>query len=119
MCNLARAVGIDLLCLDCQYISFSKSNLPMHAKGRYYCLNNAETPDTVGKISLQVLLPLLIFTFGPVSGAHFNPMVTAAFVASKAMVSCCTPCLYKSAMLAATFLLLIQEYAPQRQGDSG
>ncbi|KAK9905050.1 hypothetical protein WJX75_008658 [Coccomyxa subellipsoidea] len=33
----------------------------------------------------MVLLPLLIFTFGPVSGAHFNPMVTAAFVATKAM----------------------------------
>lgn len=64
-----------------------------------------ELPDTVGKISLQVLLPLLIFTFGPVSGAHFNPMVTAASVATKAMVSCCTPCLSKSAMLAATLLL--------------
>lgn len=35
---------------------------------------------------MQVLLPLLIFTFGPISGAHFNPMVTATFVATKAMV---------------------------------
>lgn len=35
----------------------------------------------------QVLLPLLIFTFGPVSGAHFNPMVTATFVATRMMVS--------------------------------
>ncbi|CAL8464331.1 g3866 [Coccomyxa elongata] len=33
----------------------------------------------------MVLLPLLIFTFGPVSGAHFNPMVTATFVATRAM----------------------------------
>ena len=34
----------------------------------------------------QVILPLLIFTFGPISGAHFNPMVTACFVATKQMV---------------------------------
>lgn len=34
----------------------------------------------------QVILPLLIFTFGPISGAHFNPMVTACFVATKKMV---------------------------------
>jgi len=37
-------------------------------------------------VMVQVLLPLLIFSFGPVSGAHFNPMVTATFVATKAMV---------------------------------
>lgn len=35
---------------------------------------------------MQVILPLIIFTFGPVSGAHFNPMVTATFVATRAMV---------------------------------
>ena len=35
---------------------------------------------------MQVILPLLIFTFGPVSGAHFNPVVTATFVVTKAMV---------------------------------
>lgn len=34
----------------------------------------------------QVILPLLIFTFGPISGAHFNPMVTSVFVATKRMV---------------------------------
>ncbi|CAL5220533.1 g2567 [Coccomyxa viridis] len=33
----------------------------------------------------MVILPLLIFTFGPISGAHFNPMVTACFVATKQM----------------------------------
>lgn len=37
-------------------------------------------------VIVQVLLPLLIFTFGPVSGAHFNPMVTATFMATRAMV---------------------------------
>ena len=37
--------------------------------------------------ALQVILPLLIFTFGPISGAHFNPMVTSVFVATKQMVS--------------------------------
>ena len=36
---------------------------------------------------MQVVLPLLIYTFGPVSGAHFNPMVTATFVATKALVT--------------------------------
>ena len=34
-----------------------------------------------------MILPLLIFTFGPISGAHFNPMVTSVFVATKQMVS--------------------------------
>ena len=34
-----------------------------------------------------MILPLLIFTFGPISGAHFNPMVTSVFVATKHMVS--------------------------------
>lgn len=33
-----------------------------------------------------MILPLLIFTFGPISGAHFNPMVTSVFVATKQMV---------------------------------
>ena len=36
---------------------------------------------------MQVLLPLLIFTFGPISGAHFNPVVTVTFMAQRAMVS--------------------------------
>ena len=42
-----------------------------------------------------MILPLLIFTFGPISGAHFNPMVTACFVATKQMVrpaSLCQTC---------------------------
>ena len=37
-------------------------------------------------VHAQVILPLLIFTFGPISGAHFNPMVTSVFVATKQMV---------------------------------
>ena len=36
---------------------------------------------------LQVLLPIVIYTAGPISGAHFNPMVTSVFVATRMLVS--------------------------------
>ena len=36
-------------------------------------------------------MPLLIFTFGPISGAHFNPVVTVTLIARRAMVSCIPP----------------------------
>lgn len=37
---------------------------------------------------MQVLLPMMIYTAGPISGAHFNPMVTSVFVMAKMQVSC-------------------------------
>lgn len=37
--------------------------------------------------ALQVILPLIIFAFGPVSGAHFNPMVTTVMVLTGLLVS--------------------------------
>ena len=41
----------------------------------------------VGFASAQVLLPVMIYTAGPISGAHFNPMVTAVFVMARMQVS--------------------------------
>ena len=35
---------------------------------------------------LQVLLPVMIFTAGPISGAHFNPMVTSVFMMARMQV---------------------------------
>ena len=35
---------------------------------------------------MQVLLPVMIFTAGPISGAHFNPMVTSVFVMARMQV---------------------------------
>lgn len=42
---------------------------------------------------LQVLLPIVIYTAGPISGAHFNPMVTSVFVATRLLVSSIWTCL--------------------------
>lgn len=36
---------------------------------------------------MQVLLPMMIYTAGPISGAHFNPMVTSVFVMARLQVS--------------------------------
>ena len=38
---------------------------------------------------MQVLLPVMIFTAGPISGAHFNPMVTSVFVMARMQVMIC------------------------------
>ena len=59
----------------------------MHAatcigRSRHSCRQHG-TSELV--VHAQVILPLLIFTFGPISGAHFNPMVTSVFVATKQM----------------------------------
>ncbi len=35
---------------------------------------------------VQVLLPVMIYTAGPISGAHFNPMVTSVFVMARMQV---------------------------------
>jgi len=35
---------------------------------------------------VQVLLPVMIYTAGPISGAHFNPMVTAVFMMARMQV---------------------------------
>lgn len=38
-------------------------------------------------VTMQVLLPMMIYTAGPISGAHFNPMVTSVFVMARLQVS--------------------------------
>ncbi|KAK9815773.1 hypothetical protein WJX72_009249 [[Myrmecia] bisecta] len=45
------------------------------------------TPLLMGFIMAAhlVLIPVMIYTAGPVSGAHFNPMVTATFMATRLM----------------------------------
>ncbi len=35
---------------------------------------------------VQVLLPVMIYTAGPISGAHFNPMVTSVFMMARMQV---------------------------------
>lgn len=35
---------------------------------------------------VQVLLPVVIYTAGPISGAHFNPMVTSVFMMARMQV---------------------------------
>ncbi len=35
---------------------------------------------------MQVLLPVMIYTAGPISGAHFNPMVTSVFMMARMQV---------------------------------
>lgn len=49
------------------------------------CLLKSGRPTTGH--GLQVLLPIVIYTAGPISGAHFNPMVTSVFVATRLLVS--------------------------------
>lgn len=44
-----------------------------------------------------IIIPLVIFSGIEVSGAHFNPMVTACFVAIKKLVSLCAGCPGKDA----------------------
>ena len=54
------------------------------------CLLRFGTPTT--DHCLQVLLPIVIYTAGPISGAHFNPMVTSVFVATRLLVSLIWTC---------------------------
>ena len=35
---------------------------------------------------VQVLLPVMIYTAGPISGAHFNPLVTPVFMMARMQV---------------------------------
>ena len=42
--------------------------------------------DFKGATGVQVLLPVMIYTAGPISGAHFNPMVTSVFVMARMQV---------------------------------
>ena len=37
-------------------------------------------------LAVQVLLPVMIYTAGPISGAHFNPMVTSVFMMARMQV---------------------------------
>ena len=39
-------------------------------------------------LSLQVLVPMIAYVAAPASGAHFNPIVTFAFMATGILVSC-------------------------------
>ena len=39
------------------------------------------------ELCMQVILPVVIFAFGPISGAHFNPMITTVMVLTGLLVS--------------------------------
>ena len=57
-----------------------------------------------------VILPMLIYVFMPVSGAHFNPMVTMSMVAAGRQVRC---------LLFATRHLRTAKVAAERAGELG
>lgn len=55
-----------------------------------------------------VILPMLIFAFMPISGAHFNPMVTFAMVAAGRQVcSRMSPCMHMSVYMQWLIVLLV------------
>lgn len=63
---------------------------------------------------MQVLLPMMIYTAGPISGAHFNPMVTSVFVMAKMQVSClCVHCVSLHATSAGLSWLLLNGYGSE------
>ena len=58
--------------------SYSQSDLPVMPK--------EPSPPNTGADVVQVLLPVVIYTAGPISGAHFNPMVTSVFMMARMQV---------------------------------
>lgn len=58
--------------------SYSQSDLPVMPK--------VPSPPNTGADVVQVLLPVVIYTAGPISGAHFNPMVTSVFMMARMQV---------------------------------
>lgn len=58
----------------------------MQSRNRQACLCSwGDTHDTHA-VLVQVLLPVMIYTAGPISGAHFNPMVTSVFMMARMQV---------------------------------
>ena len=50
------------------------------------CLCSREYMYSTPAVLMQVLLPVMIYTAGPISGAHFNPMVTSVFMMARMQV---------------------------------
>ncbi|KAL3145082.1 hypothetical protein ABBQ38_001694 [Trebouxia sp. C0009 RCD-2024] len=72
-----------ILCEFVTQAAFNFMSCGAVAMAKMYAGSDAAMTMGLIMAAHMVLLPMMIYTAGPISGAHFNPMVTSVFVMAK------------------------------------